>query len=106
MAMAHRAMGNEREALDHSEKAVKLLENRGQTEVQEEEIFFNHYLILQDNKKPDVANDYLKRAFDTMMSKAGNIKDSATREVFLKRVTINSNINSAWKEQAAVIPSG
>jgi len=100
MAMAYRAMGNGREALDHSEKAVKLLEDWGQTEVQEEEIFFNHYLILQDNKKPDEANDYLKRAFDKMMSKADNIKDSVTREIFLKRVTINSSINSAWKEQA------
>ncbi len=40
------------------------------------------------------------------MSKAGNIKDSVTREIFLKRVTINGSINSAWKEQAPVIPSG
>jgi tetratricopeptide (TPR) repeat protein len=106
MAMAYRAMGNGREALDHSERAVKLLEDCGQTEVQEEEIFFNHYLVLRDNKKPDEANDYLKRAFDKMMSKAGNIKDSVTREIFLKRVTINGSINSAWKEQAPVNSSG
>ena len=106
MAMAYRAMGNVKEALDHSERAVKLLESCGQTEVQEEEIFFNHYLVLQDNKKPDEANDYLKGALDKMMSKAGNIKDSVTREIFLKRVSINGSINSAWKEQTPVNPSG
>jgi len=106
MAMAYRAMGKGREALDHSERAVKLLEDCGQTEVQEEEIFFNHYLVLRDNQKPDEANDYLKRAFAKMMGKAGNIKDSVTREIFLKRVSINGNINSAWKEQALVNSSG
>jgi len=100
MAMAHRALGNARNALDHSEKAVKILENSGQTDVQEEEILFNHSLMLRDNKKLDEANNYLKRAYDTMMIKADKIKDSATREVFLTRVNVNRNINSAWKEQS------
>ena len=105
MAMAHRALGNAREALDHSERAVKLLENCGRTEVQEEEVLFNHYLVLRDNKKPNGANNYLERAYDKMMSKADKIKDSATREIFLSRVTINRNINSTCKEQAPLIPS-
>ena len=105
MAMAHRALGNAREALDHSERAVKLLENCGRTEVQEEEVLFNHYLVLRDNKKPNEANNYLERAYDKMMSKADKIKDSATREIFLSRVTINRNINSTCKEQAPLIPS-
>ena len=103
MAMAHRALGNARDALDHSEKAVKILENSEQTDVQEEEILFNHSLVLRDNKKLDEANNYLKRAYDKMMIKADKIKDSATREVFLTRVNINCNINSAWKEQSGSV---
>jgi tetratricopeptide (TPR) repeat protein len=100
MAMAHRALGDAREALDHSEKAVKLLENCGPTEIQEEEILFNHYLVLRDSKKSTGANEYLQRAYDKMMSKADRIKDFSTRETFLTRVNINRNINSAWKELA------
>jgi tetratricopeptide (TPR) repeat protein len=103
IAMAHRALGNAREALDHSEKAVELLENCRSTEVQEEEIFFNHYLVQRDNEKPSEASTYLKRAYDKMMIKAGRIKDFSTRETFLTRVNTNRNINSAWKEQSGSV---
>lgn len=103
VAMAHRALGNMKEALGHSEKAVKLLENSGPTEVLEEEIFFNHYLVLRDNSRSSEANAYLKRAYDKVMSKAGKLRDSVTRDTFLTRVSINRNINAAWKQQASVI---
>jgi len=103
IAMAHRALGNARQALDYSERAVELLENCGPTEVQGEEIFFNHYLVLRDNKKPSEASTYLKRAHDEMMRKAARIKDFSTRETFLTRVNINRSINSAWKEQSGSV---
>jgi len=103
IAMAHRALGNARDALDHSEKAVELLENCPSTEVQDEEIFFNHYLVQRDNKKPSEASTSLKRAYDKMMIKAARIKDFSTRETFLTRVNTNRNINSAWKEQSGSV---
>ena len=105
MAMAHRALGRLGEALDHSEKAVKLLESSGQMEAQEE-ILFNHYLVLRDNQVLDEARDYLKRAYDKMVSKAGKIKNPVARETFLNRVTVNRSITSSLKEQAFAVPSG
>ena len=105
IAMTHLAMGNPRKALDHSEKAVRLLDGAGPTEVQEEEILYNHYLVLHDNQRVSEARDFLKRAYDKVMSKAGKIRDSATRDTFLTRVSINRNINAAWMQQASVISS-
>ena len=98
MAMALLLLGRRKEALDHSRKAVRLLEGSGPTDVQTEEIFFNYYLILRKNQELDEARCYLKRAYDRMMSNAGNISDSATKETFLGRVTINREITSAWQE--------
>jgi tetratricopeptide (TPR) repeat protein len=99
VAMAHRALGNLREAFDHSERAIKLLESSGPTEVNEEEILFNHYLVLVDNWKLIKANNYLKKAHDKMMSKADWIKDSTIRKTFLTRVAVNRSITSAWQDQ-------
>jgi len=105
IAMAHLAMGNPRKALDHSRKAVRLLDSSGPTEVQEEEILYNHYLVLHDNQRVSEARDFLKRAYDKVMNKADKIRDSATRDTFLTRVNINRNINAAWTQQASVISS-
>src|SRR5438445_1319984 len=105
MAMAHRALGRLGEALDHSEKAVKLLESSGQMEAQEE-ILFNHYLVLRNNQVLDEARDYLKRAYDKMVSKEGKIKNAVARKTFLNRVTVNRSITSSLKEQAFAVPSG
>jgi len=105
IAMTHLAMGNPRKALYHSEKAVRLLDNSGPTEAQEEEILYNHYLVLHDNQRVSEARDFLKRAYDKVMSKADMIRDSATRDTFLTRVSINRNINAAWIQQASVISS-
>jgi tetratricopeptide (TPR) repeat protein len=95
VAMAHRALGNSREALYHSEKAIKLLGSSGPTEVNEEEILFNHYLVLLDHRKLIKANNYLKKAHDKMMSKADRIEDSTIRKTFLTRVAVNRSITSA-----------
>ncbi len=105
MAMALLALGKPRKALDHSEKAVRLLENSGPTEVQAEEILYNHYLVSRDNQRLNEANICLMRAYDVVMSKARKLKDMATLETFLNRVTINRNITSAWREQDTMIPS-
>jgi len=105
IAMTHLAMGNPRKALDHSEKAVRLLDRSEPTEVQEEEVLYNHYLVLHDNQRVSEARDFLKRAYDKVMSKSGKIRDSATRDTFLTRVSINRNINAAWMQQASVISS-
>ena len=105
IAMTHLAMGNPRKALDHSEKAVRLLDRSEPTEVQEEEVLYNHYLVLHDNQRVSEARDFLKRAYAKVMSKAGKIRDSATRDTFLTRVSINRNINAAWMQQASVISS-
>jgi hypothetical protein len=65
---------------------------------------FNHHLVLLDNQKTDQANKYLKKAYDKMMSKAGQLRDPVAREAFLNRVTVNRNITSSWKEQSLAIP--
>lgn len=97
MAMAHRALGNHREALYHSENAVKILERNSPTETWEEEILFNQYLILRDNRTPSDAKDYLKRARDKMIRKAEKIRDSGIRKTFLTQVSVNRRITSEWE---------
>ncbi len=99
MAFAHLELGNLGRALSHSAEAVRLLDRVGPIEVLDEEILYNHYLVLRDNQDLDEATRYLKKAYSRMKSKADKIKDSGDRELFLNRVPVNRNIRSSWEEQ-------
>jgi tetratricopeptide (TPR) repeat protein len=103
LAMAHRALGNSEEALDHSERAITLLESSGSADVNEEEILFNRYLVLLDNRKIYEANKCLKKAYDKMMNKAGKIDDPVARETFLDRVSVNRNITAHRKNRESTL---
>ncbi len=95
-ALAELGLGQPAEAAKDSLAAVQLLEAHGAAEISPEEIFFNHYLVLQAAGEIDKARDYLQKAYDEMTAKANKIQDPALRESFLGRVPINREIGAAW----------
>lgn len=91
-AIAHLGLGNASKALECSEKAVSLLERQKQMEGSEEEIYFNHFKILEKNDDEDNAKVFLKRAYDEVMKKANLLKDGKVRKEFLTSVRLNRAI--------------
>lgn len=94
--MAHLSLGNIAQALKCSEKAASLLEERGQIEGSEEEIYFNHFKVLREKGDERKARGYLKRAHDEVRGKATRIKNRKLRNAFLKKVKLNQEIAEEW----------
>jgi len=91
-AMACLGLGDTGGAKQHSEKAVAVLAQHGVAEVLEEEIFFNHAKVLRASGDDQGSREYLVKAYDELMSKAGRINDAMMRESFLGNVRLNREI--------------
>ena len=86
---------NEREkALAFSGEAVTLLEDLGNMPaLRMEEIYFNHYLILERLGQKNQAKAYLERAYGVIQ-----VIDVADTEKFLTRIPLNRAILSAHQQ--------
>lgn len=65
-----------------SEHAVALLKKVRILDGLEEEIYFNHYLILRDGESAE-ANVYLKRSYEELQTKLGKLSDATFKKSFL-----------------------
>ena len=92
LSQAKLGLGKLDEALDVSNQAVKLL--AAQKDVEEvQQIYLNHYRVLTARQDP-AAPEFLQRACDTMMSRASRIEDEDKRQIYLKQVKVNQDINA------------
>lgn len=96
-AMACLNLGNMVEAMQHSEKAVTVLEQRGVAEVLEEEIYFNNAKILHAAGNDLEADRYLKKAHAELMEKADKITNAMMRDSFLENVLLNRELVATLK---------
>lgn len=90
--------GRSQDALEASTRAVTLLEAHGTSEVLREEIFYNHFLILQQLEKEDEAAEYLNFAFAEIQRKAAKIQSPEMRLSFLQNIRLNRNVTQQWNE--------
>jgi len=88
--------GDVESAMRLSKEAIQELERKGkEPHVREEEILFNHYLVLKAAGLEPQAQTYLGRALQVLQKKAGSIPDKESRDVFLTRVPVSQRILSA-----------
>jgi tetratricopeptide (TPR) repeat protein len=89
------------DALKYSTQAVQYLERLGGTlpALRTEEIWFNHYLVLQAAKRQGQALDYLQRANAVLQEKASSLQDEAHRRAFLERVPVSRAILTAQEQK-------
>lgn len=96
-AMAHLALDDGSQALQDSQAAIDLLEVHRDTEALPEEIYYNHFTILQALDQADQALSWLQRAHDLIITKATKIREPAFRDSFLGNVPLNREIESRWQ---------
>ncbi|MCC7430891.1 sigma 54-interacting transcriptional regulator [bacterium] len=82
-----------KEAMEFSSKALEIFENEGEIYFGEEEFLFNHYLVLRESENVK-AYDFLKRAYQKIISLADKIPDANNKKVFLETYHTNQKI---WK---------
>ena len=90
-ARGYAAAGRYPEAMSLSRRAVELLGDQLVIEGPEEEIFFNHYRILDAMGDPS-ADRWLARARQTLEAKLGRLDNPEWREAYTTRVTLNRAI--------------
>ena len=83
-------------ALEHSRKAVGLLEAAGvMPAVRSQEIFYQHALVLHRCELFEEARTYLGRAAAAIRTKAATIDSAEKRETFFAAVAINRQVLAA-----------
>jgi tetratricopeptide (TPR) repeat protein len=84
------------DALRYSQQAVERLERLGtMPALRTEEVFFNHYRVLQAAGIVDKASQYLIQANQVLQEKLNTIPGEGSRNQFLDRVPLNRAIRSA-----------
>ncbi len=92
LAMGHLARGEVDQAVAASTRAVEKLEGVGTIEGSEEEVYFNHFQILQAASRIDAASQALQHARQMVRKKAERISDPALRRSYLEQVRLNRHI--------------
>lgn len=91
LAMAYLIQNNVDQALAASTRAVDQLDELGSVEGTEEEVYFNHFQVLQAAGHSD-AMEALQRARTLVRQKADRISDPALQRSFLEQVPLNRRI--------------
>ena len=83
-------------ALEYSARAVQYLKEMGfMPALRAEEIYFNHFEVLQAAGSQEQARDYGKLAYVELMRKADSILESNYKKSFLERVPLSRKIVAA-----------
>jgi tetratricopeptide (TPR) repeat protein len=83
-------------SVEYSVQAVQYLKEVGiMPALRAEEIYFNHYSVLQAAGKEAEARDYCKLAHSELMRKVDSIREPAFKESFLHRVPLSRAILAA-----------
>lgn len=112
-SLVHLDLGDRSEALRCSREAVRLLEEGESGAIEHpEEIYFNHFKVLQASGGGEPLA-ILEKAYDEVMRKANNIsargitregnipwaEDEALRRNFLAKVRVNREIVEVWEKR-------
>lgn len=92
-AQLEHASGRVEKALQHTERAVSLLEAAGtMPAVRSQEVFYQHALVLASSGRHNDAAAYRQKARVAIETKGATIGDPDRRETFLSRVPVNRRI--------------
>ncbi|MBU1355397.1 MAG: tetratricopeptide repeat protein [Candidatus Edwardsbacteria bacterium] len=83
-------------AWEYSSRAVGIIESQELFEVNKEDSYFTHCLILEKQGRQKESDNYLELAYKEVQAKAGNIKDEKERTGFLSKNRSIARIVEKW----------